>query len=85
VSSPRHPETYDTNLNCEWVIRVPPQDRYCNRSTSWVQNRKYNRYSGYGEKTEGLGESQFRREDIHCGTLDIYVLCGHSCLVPEVI
>ena len=27
VSSPRHPETYETNLNCEWVIRVPPQDR----------------------------------------------------------
>jgi hypothetical protein len=24
---------------------------------------------------EGLGESQFRREDIHCGTLYIYVLC----------
>ncbi len=25
---------------------------------------------------EGLGESQFRRRDIHCGTLYIYVLCG---------
>jgi hypothetical protein len=25
---------------------------------------------------EGLGESQFRRGDIHCGTLYIYVLCG---------
>jgi hypothetical protein len=24
---------------------------------------------------EGLGESQFRRGDIHCGTLYIYVLC----------
>jgi hypothetical protein len=24
---------------------------------------------------EGMGESQFRRRDIHCGTLDIYVLC----------
>ncbi len=26
---------------------------------------------------EGLGESQFRRGDIHCGTLYIYVLCDH--------
>jgi hypothetical protein len=25
---------------------------------------------------EGLGESQFRRGDIHCGTLYIYVLCA---------
>jgi hypothetical protein len=25
---------------------------------------------------EGVGESQFRRGDIHCGTLYIYVLCG---------
>ncbi len=29
---------------------------------------------------EGLGESQFRRGDIHCGTLYIYVLCGMSSL-----
>ncbi len=25
---------------------------------------------------EGLGESHFRRGDIHCGTLYIHVLCG---------
>ena len=25
--SPAHPESYDDNLNCEWVIRVPPNDR----------------------------------------------------------
>jgi hypothetical protein len=25
---------------------------------------------------EEVGESQFRRGDIHCGTLYIYVLCG---------
>jgi hypothetical protein len=25
---------------------------------------------------EGLGEPQFRRGEIHCGTLYIYVLCG---------
>jgi hypothetical protein len=25
---------------------------------------------------EGVKESQFRRGDIHCGTLYIYVLCG---------
>ncbi len=25
---------------------------------------------------EGVGESQFRRGDIHCGTLYMYVLCG---------
>jgi hypothetical protein len=25
---------------------------------------------------EGLGESQFRRGDVHCGTIYIYVLCG---------
>ncbi len=25
---------------------------------------------------EGLGESQFRRGDIHCGTFYIYALCG---------
>ncbi len=24
----------------------------------------------------GMGESQFRRGDIHCGTLYVYVLCG---------
>ncbi len=28
---------------------------------------------------EGLGKSQFRRWDIHCGTLCIYVLCGTIC------
>jgi hypothetical protein len=28
---------------------------------------------------EGLEESQFRRGDIHCGTLYIYVLCGTDC------
>ncbi len=26
--------------------------------------------------TEGVGESEFRRGDIHCGTLNIYVLCA---------
>jgi hypothetical protein len=26
-------------------------------------------------RERGLGESQFRRGDIHCGTLCIYVLC----------
>ncbi len=31
---------------------------------------------------EGLGESQFRRGDIHCGTLYIYVLC--DCNTPKV-
>jgi hypothetical protein len=25
---------------------------------------------------EGLGEPQFRRRDIHCGTLYVYVLCA---------
>jgi hypothetical protein len=29
---------------------------------------------------EGLGESQFRLGDIHCGTLYLYVLCG---LIPS--
>jgi hypothetical protein len=29
---------------------------------------------------EGLGESQFRRGDIHCGTLYIYVLCGYQSI-----
>ncbi len=27
---------------------------------------------------KGVGESQFRRGDIHCGTLYIYVLCGRD-------
>ncbi len=27
---------------------------------------------------EGVGESQFRRGDIHCGTLYIYVICGQN-------
>ncbi len=27
---------------------------------------------------EGLGESQFRRGDIHCGTLYIYVFCDYN-------
>ncbi len=27
---------------------------------------------------KGVGESQFRRGDIHCGILYIYVLCGFS-------
>jgi hypothetical protein len=34
--------------------------------------------------SEGLGESQFRRGDIHCGTLYIYVLCvfnSHMCSI----
>jgi hypothetical protein len=31
---------------------------------------------------EGLGESQFRRLDIYCGTLYIYVLCGYT-VVPS--
>ncbi len=31
-----------------------------------------------------LGESQFRRGDIHCGTLYIYVLCGLRC-VPNAL
>jgi hypothetical protein len=30
---------------------------------------------------KGLGESQFRRGDIHCGTLYIYVLCGQMYAV----
>ncbi len=37
------------------------------------------RLSGGGAHSlagQGLGESQFRRGDIHCGTLYIYVLCG---------
>ncbi|XP_023335557.1 cubilin [Eurytemora carolleeae] len=25
--SPRHPESYDVNLNCQWIIRVPPADK----------------------------------------------------------
>jgi hypothetical protein len=39
---------------------------------------------------EGLGESQFRRGDVHCGTLYIYVLCDYdymnclSCAEEEV-
>jgi hypothetical protein len=32
---------------------------------------------------EGLGESQFRRGDIHCGTLYIYVLCGLGALLTN--
>ncbi len=31
-----------------------------------------------GGARKGLGESQFRRGDIHCGTLYIYVLCGYK-------
>jgi hypothetical protein len=27
---------------------------------------------------KGVGESQFQRGDIHCGTLYLYVLCGHK-------
>ena len=27
-SSPLHPESYSHNLNCEWVIRLPPEDRW---------------------------------------------------------
>ncbi len=30
---------------------------------------------GHSLAREGVGESQFRRRDIHCGTLYIYVLC----------
>ncbi len=29
---------------------------------------------------EEVGESQFRRGDVHCGTLYIYVLCGSTTL-----
>ncbi len=36
---------------------------------------------------EGLGESQFRRGDIHCGTVYIYVLCAleHKIKICEII
>jgi hypothetical protein len=30
----------------------------------------------WGVAREGVGESQFRRGDLHCGTQYIYVLCG---------
>jgi hypothetical protein len=32
----------------------------------------------YSLAREGLGESQLRRGDIHCGTLYIYVLCAYG-------
>ena len=32
VTSPRHPESYDHNLVCEWVVRLPPEDRVSIRS-----------------------------------------------------
>ncbi len=32
---------------------------------------------------EGLGESQFRRGDIHCGTLYIYVLCASTSRLKQ--
>jgi hypothetical protein len=32
-------------------------------------------------RAEGLGESQFRRGDIHCGTLYIYVLYARNSQV----
>ncbi len=33
---------------------------------------------------EGLGGSQFRRGDIHCGSLYIYLLCGHMAVCTSV-
>jgi hypothetical protein len=33
---------------------------------------------------EGLGESQFQRGDIHCGTLYLYILCGVKGTVAKV-
>ncbi len=43
-------------------------------------------------RERGVGESQFRRGDIHCGTLYIYVLCDYTptcvysvCVVYECI
>jgi hypothetical protein len=33
-------------------------------------------HTRWRERGWDLGESQFRRGDIHCGTLYIYVLCG---------
>ena len=33
---------------------------------------------------EGVGESQFRRGDIHCGTLYIYVLCDIEAMYTSV-
>ncbi len=32
---------------------------------------------------EGVGESQFRRGEIHCGTLYLYVICGLTCPFPS--
>ena len=32
---------------------------------------------------EGVGESQFRRGDIHCGILYIYVLCGQTAYIES--
>ena len=28
VTSPLHPESYSHDLYCEWVIRLPPEDRW---------------------------------------------------------
>ena len=27
LSSPNHPDTYEHNLDCEWIIRVTPEER----------------------------------------------------------
>ena len=32
LTSPRHPERYDHNLVCEWVIHLPPEDHVSIRS-----------------------------------------------------
>ncbi len=36
----------------------------------------------HSQAREGVGEFQFRRGDIHCGTLYIYVLCASDWTLP---
>ncbi len=50
--------------NPSFAGEVPPPRVWGEGHTRWREAR------------EGLGESQFRRGDVHCGTLYIYVLCG---------
>ncbi len=41
----------------------------------FFSRRNWDYPTPHSHAEEGVWESQFRREDIHCGTLYIYVLC----------
>jgi hypothetical protein len=58
-------------------ITPPTSNPHASMFTPLVPGKGHTRWL-----ERGVGESQFRRGDIHCGTLCIYVLCALIALPP---